>query len=151
MIETVSKHDGTLNKFLGDAVMALFGAPIAHPDHAARAVKTALDMRTAVAELGRRRRALGEDPFEVGIGVSLGEVVAGSVGTEERMEYTVIGDSVNVAARLQDRAKPGPILLTPPMYEAGKGLWDGKSLGAMKGKGKEEEVEVYKVRGLCAG
>jgi len=151
MIETVSKHGGTLNKFLGDAVMAVFGAPIAHPDHAARAVKTALDMRTAVAELGRRRRALGEDPFEVGIGVSLGEVVAGSVGTEERMEYTVIGDSVNIASRLQDRAKPGSILLTRPTYEAVKDLVDAKSLGAMKVKGKEEEVEVYEVRGLCAG
>jgi len=150
MIETVSKHDGTLNKFQGDAVMAVFGAPIAHPDHAARAVKTALDMRTAVAELGRRRRALGEDPFEVGIGVSLGEVVAGSVGTEERMEYTVIGDSVNIASRLQDRAKPGSILLTRRTYEAVKDLVDAKSLGAMKVKGKEEEVEVYEVRGLCA-
>jgi len=150
MIETVSKHDGTLNKFQGDAVMAVFGAPIAHPDHAARAVKTALDMRTAVAELGRRRRALGEDTFEVGIGVSLGEVVAGSVGTEERMEYTVIGDSVNIASRLQDRAKPGSILLTRRTYEAVKDLVDAKSLGAMKVKGKEEEVEVYEVRGLCA-
>ena len=150
MIETVSKHDGTLNKFQGDAVMAVFGAPIAHPDHAARAVKTALDMRTAVAELGRRRRALGEDAFEVGIGVSLGEVVAGSVGTEERMEYTVIGDSVNIASRLQDRAKPGSILLTRRTYEAVKDLVDAKSLGAMKVKGKEEEVEVYEVRGLCA-
>ena len=149
MIETVSKHDGTLNKFLGDAVMALFGAPIAHPDHAARAVKTALDMRTAVAELGRRRRALGEDPFEVGIGVSLGEVVAGSVGTEERMEYTVIGDSVNVAARLQDRAKPGSILLTRRTYDAVRDLVDAKSLGLMKVKGKEDEIEVYEVRGLC--
>jgi adenylate cyclase len=149
MIETVSKHDGTLEKFLGDAVMAVFGAPIAHPDHAARAVKTALDMRTAVAELGRRRRALGEDPFEVGIGVSLGEVVAGSVGTEERMEYTVIGDSVNVAARLQDRAKPGSILLTRRTYDAVRDLVDAKSLGLMKVKGKEDEIEVYEVRGLC--
>ena len=149
MIETVFKHDGTLDKFLGDAVMAVFGAPIAHPDHAVRAVKTALDMRTAVAELGRRRRALGEDPFEVGIGVSLGEVVAGTVGTEERMEYTVIGDSVNVASRLQDRARPGSILLSRRTYDAVRELVDAKSLGLMKVKGKEEEIEVYEVRGLC--
>src|SRR6185503_428670 len=88
MIETVFKHDGTLDKFLGDAVMAVFGAPIAHPDHAARAVMTALDMRRAIGELAARRRAAGLDPFEVGIGVSLGEVVAGTFGTEERMEYT---------------------------------------------------------------
>jgi adenylate cyclase len=149
MIETIFKHDGTLDKFLGDAVMAVFGAPIAHPDHAARAVRTALDMRQAIAELGRRRRAAGQDSFEVGIGVSLGEVVAGTVGTEQRMEYTVIGDSVNVASRLQDRAKPGSILLSRRTYQAVRDLVDAKSLGAMKVKGKEEEIEVYEVRGLC--
>ena len=130
--------------------MAVFGAPIGYPDHAARAVKTALDMRKAIAALAARRRAMGQDPFEVGIGVSLGEVVAGTVGTEERMEYTVIGDSVNVASRLQDRAKPGSILLTRRTYDAVRDVVDAKSLGAMKVKGKEEEVEVYEVRGLCA-
>jgi len=150
MIETIFKHDGTLDKFLGDAVMAVFGAPIAHPDHAARAVKTALDMRQAVGELGKRRRAARKEPFEVGIGVSLGEVVAGTVGTEERMEYTVIGDSVNVAARLQDRARPGSILLSKRTYDAVRDLVDAKSLGRMKVRGKEEEVEVYEIRGLCA-
>ncbi len=150
MIETTFKHDGTLDKFLGDAVMAVFGAPIAQPDHAARAVLTALDMRTAIAALGERRRAAGLDPFDVGIGVSLGEVVAGTVGTEERMEYTVIGDSVNVASRLRDRAKAGSILLSRRTYEAVRDLVDARSLGVMKVKGKEEEIEVYEVRGLCA-
>src|SRR5262249_21507432 len=150
MIETVFKHDGTLDKFLGDAVMAVFGAPIAHPDHAVRAVRTAIAMQQAVAGLGARRRVAGLDAFEVGIGVALGEVVAGTVGTEERMEYTVIGDSVNVAARLQDRAKAGSILLSRRTYEAVSDLIDAKSLGAMKVRGKEEEIEVYEVRGLCA-
>jgi len=150
MIETVSKHDGSLQKFLGDAVLAVFGAPIAHPDHAARAVLTALDMRAAVADLAKRRREQGLAPFEIGIGVSLGEVVAGTVGTEERMEYTVIGDSVNVASRLQDRAKAGSILLSGRTYDAVRDLVDAKALGALKVKGKEAEVEVYEVRGLCA-
>jgi adenylate cyclase len=150
MIETIRKHDGTLDNFMGDAVMAVFGAPIAHPDHAARAVMTALDIRQAVSELAARRRGAGLDAFEVGIGVSLGEVVAGTVGTEERMKYTVIGDSVNVAARLQDRAKAGSILLSRRTYETVSDLIDAKSLGAMKVKGKEEEIEVYEVRGLCA-
>jgi adenylate cyclase len=148
MFETIFKHDGTLNKFLGDAVMAVFGAPIAHPDHAARAVRAALDMRQAVAELGKRRRAVRKEPFEVGIGLSLGEVVAGSVGTEERMEYTVIGDSVNVAARLQGQAKAGSILLSRRTYEAVHDLVEGFSRGPMKVKGKEEEVEVYEVVGF---
>src|SRR5439155_23300123 len=121
---TVFKHDGTLDKFLGDAVMAVFGAPIRHPDHAARAVMTALDMRQAIADLGVRRRAARQGAFEVGIGVSLGEVVAGTVGTEARMEHTVIGESFDIAAWLQDRGKPGWILRTDRLYDAIKGLVD---------------------------
>ena len=147
-IETTFKHDGTLDKFLGDAVMCVFGAPIAHPDHAARAVKTAIDMRTALTELSKRRSMRGLDPFEVGIGVALGEVVAGTVGTEERMEYTVIGDSVNVAARLQSHAKAGCILLSRRTYEAVHDLVEAVSRGPLKVKGKEEEVEVYEVVGF---
>ena len=147
-IETTFKHDGTLDKFLGDAVMCVFGAPIAHPDHTARAVKTAIEMRTALAALSKRRALRGLDPFEVGIGVALGEVVAGTVGTEERMEYTVIGDSVNVAARLQGQAKAGSILLSRRTYEAVHDLIEGFSRGPMKVRGKEEEVEVYEVVGF---
>jgi adenylate cyclase len=147
-IETTFKHDGTLDKFLGDAVMAVFGAPIAHPDHTRRAVRTAIEMRTALTELSKRRAMRGLDPFEVGIGVALGEVVAGTVGTEERMEYTVIGDSVNVAARLQSRAPGGSILLSRRTYEAVHDIVEGISLGAMQVKGKAEDVEVYEVVGF---
>ncbi len=149
-IESIFKHDGTVNKFMGDAVMGVFGAPIPHRDHAARAVKAALDIREAVVELGARRRTLGKEPFEVGIGVSLGEVIAGTIGTEERMEYTVIGDSVNVAARLQDRAKAGSILLSRGTYEAVSDLVDATALGAVTVKGRHEPVEIYEVLGLCA-
>jgi adenylate cyclase len=147
-IETTFKHDGTLDKFLGDAVMCVFGAPIAHPDHAERAIKTALEMRTALTELSKRRSIRGLDPFEVGIGVALGDVVAGTVGTEERMEYTVIGDSVNVAARLQNHAKAGSILLSRRTYEAVHDLVEAVSRGPLKVKGKEEDVEVYEVVGF---
>jgi adenylate cyclase len=148
MIETTFKHDGTLDKFLGDAVMAVFGAPIAHPDHAIRAVKTALDMRSGVAELNERRALEGKEAIRIGIGVSLGEVVAGTVGTEDRMEYTVIGDSVNLAARLESNAKPGSILISHRTYERVKDLVDVVPLGLLKVKGKEEEVEVYEVVSL---
>jgi class 3 adenylate cyclase len=147
-IETTFRYDGTLDKFLGDAVMCVFGAPIAHPDHTARAVKTAIDMRTALTALSKARSMRGLDPFEVGIGVALGEVVAGTVGTEERMEYTVIGDSVNVAARLQGHAKAGSILLSRRTYEAVHDLVEALSRGPLKVKGKEEEVEVYEVLGF---
>jgi adenylate cyclase len=148
MIETTFKHDGTLDKFLGDAVMAIFGAPIAHPDHAMRAVKTALAMRSGVGELNERRAAVGKEPIRIGIGVSLGEVVAGTVGTEDRMEYTVIGDSVNLAARLVDNAKPGRILISHRTYERVQDHIEVVALGPLKVKGKEEQVEVYEVAGL---
>jgi adenylate cyclase len=149
MIETTFKHDGTLDKFLGDAVMAVFGAPIAHPDHAKRAVRTATDMRNGIAELNERRVALGKMPIGIGIGLSLGEVVAGTVGTEDRMEYTVIGDSVNLAARLVDNARPaGRILISQSTYEAVRDFVDVKELGPLRVKGKEEEVEVYELVSL---
>jgi adenylate cyclase len=148
MIETTFKHDGTLDKFIGDAVMAVFGAPIAHPDHAIRAIKTALDMQSGVAELNERRTAVGKEPIRVGIGVNLGEVVAGTVGTEDRMEYTVIGDSVNLAARLESNAKPGRILISQHTYERVQDLVKAMPLGSLKVKGKEEEVEVYEVVSL---
>jgi adenylate cyclase len=149
MIETTFKHDGTLDKFLGDAVMAVFGAPIAHPDHASRAVRTAIDMRNGIAELNERRVAHGKPPIGIGIGLSLGEVVAGTVGTEDRMEYTVIGDSVNLAARLVDNARPaGRILISQRTYEAVRDLIGVKELGPLKVRGKEEEVEVYEVVSL---
>lgn len=148
MIETTFKHDGTLDKFLGDAVMAVFGAPIPFPDHAARSIRTALDMQAGIKGLNERRLAAGLDTFEVGIGLSLGEVVAGTVGTEERMEYTVIGDSVNLAARLQAEAKAGTILVSRRTYERVHDLVEAMALGALKVKGKEEHVEVYQVTGL---
>jgi adenylate cyclase len=148
MIDTTFKHEGTLDKFLGDAVMAIFGAPIQHEDHALRAIRTAVAMQTRVAELSRRRQAKGKDPIAVGIGISAGEVVAGTVGTEERMEYTVIGDSVNLAARLEQNAKPGQILISHRTYRKVEDLVDARPLGTSKVKGKEEEVSVYEVRGL---
>jgi len=148
MIETTFKNDGTLDKFLGDAVMSIFGAPIAHPDHAARAVRTALAMQAGVAGLNDKRAAEGKEPIAVGVGVSAGEVVAGTVGTEERMEYTVIGDSVNLAARLEGSAAPGQILISERTYDKVRDLVQARPLGRVKVKGKEEQVEVFEVLGL---
>jgi adenylate cyclase len=145
MIETTFKHDGTFDKFLGDAVMSIFGAPIAHPDHAQRAVRTALAMQAGVATLNERRTAEGKEPIAIGVGVSAGEVVAGTVGTEERMEYTVIGDSVNLAARLQQGARPGQILISQHTYDMVRDVVQARGLGPIKVRGKEDEVEIYEV------
>jgi adenylate cyclase len=144
-IETTFKHDGTLDKFLGDAVMSIFGAPIAHPDHALRALRTAIAMQAGVTGLNEKRATEGKEPIAVGIGVSAGEVVAGTVGTEERMEYTVIGDSVNLASRLEGSAKPGQILISERTYVKVSDVVSVRPLGPVKVKGKEEQVEVYEV------
>ncbi|MGH7309178.1 MAG: adenylate/guanylate cyclase domain-containing protein [Candidatus Rokuibacteriota bacterium] len=145
MIEATFRNAGTLDKFLGDAVMAVFGAPIAHADHALRAVRTAVAMREGIERLSRRRIRRGGEPLTVGIGVSTGETVAGTVGTDDRMEYTVVGDSVNVAARLESTAKPMQILIAGRTYEAVKDVVKARSLGVVRVRGKEEEIEVYEV------
>jgi class 3 adenylate cyclase len=148
MVDTTAKNDGIVDKFLGDGVMAIFGAPIVHEDHPVRAVKTAVAMQAGVAELSRKRAREGKDPIAVGIGVSAGEAVAGTVGTEDRMEYTVIGDSVNLAARLESNAKPGQILISHRTYQRVDGVVNVRTLGVIRVKGKEEQVEVYEVLGL---
>ena len=147
MIETTFKHDGTLDKFLGDAVMAVFGAPIAHPDHATRAVRTAIAMQQGITALNEARSRDGKERINVGIGVAVGEVVAGTVGSGERMEYTVIGDSVNLASRLESNAKPGRILISGRTCEKVRDLVEVVPLGQIKVKGKEEQVEVYELVG----
>ena len=151
MIDTTFKHDGTLDKFLGDGVMAVFGAPIYHTDHTLRALRTALAMQAGIRDLSARRVAEGQPPLRVGIGVNAGSAVAGSVGTEERMEYTVIGDSVNLASRLESYARPGQILITDHTYEVVKDDIDARALGRLKVRGKEEELEVYEVLGVRCG
>ena len=148
MIDTTFKYDGTLDKFLGDGVMAVFGAPIFHADHPLRALRTALAMQAGIRELSARRAAEGKPPLKIGIGVNAGTAVAGSVGTETRMEYTVIGDSVNLASRLESYAKPGQILIAAHTYAIVKDAIHARSLGRLKVRGKEEELEVYEVIGV---
>jgi class 3 adenylate cyclase len=151
MIDTVFRHEGTLDKFLGDAVMAVFGAPIAHEDHSLRAIRTAMAMQEGIAKLSNKREQEGQEPIAIGIGVSAGEAVAGSFGTENRMEYTVIGDRVNLAARLEAVARPGQILISQWTYAQVADAVQARSLGHFKVKGKVEEVEVYELLGLAEG
>jgi adenylate cyclase len=148
MIDATFKHDGTLDKFLGDGVMAVFGAPIFHADHSVRALRTALAMQAGIRDLSARRVAEGKDPLKIGIGVNAGSAVAGNVGTEARMEYTVIGDSVNLASRLESYAKAGQILISGHTYALVKSAIDARPLGPMKVRGKEDELDVYEVLGV---
>jgi class 3 adenylate cyclase len=108
----VFKHGGTLDKYIGDALMVFFGDPIPYDDHASRAVKMALEMRARLAEL-RYQWSLGsEETLTVGMGISTGYLTVGNIGSPARMEYTVLGNHVNLASRLADRAKAGQILIS---------------------------------------
>jgi len=148
MIDTTFKEDGTLDKFLGDGVMAVFGAPIYHHDHSLRAIRTALAMQAGMRDLSARRATEGKPPIAVGIGINAGDAVAGTVGTEARMEYTVIGDSVNLASRLESNSKAGQILISEQTYRKVQAAVEARSLGRIKVKGKEDEIGVYEVIGM---
>jgi adenylate cyclase len=148
MTKVVFKHEGTLDKFLGDAIMAVFGAPIFYPDHALRAILAALDIRKEIRVLNEKRGAAGLEKVEIGIGINAGEVVTGNIGFEERMEYTVIGDNVNIAARLEDLAGEGQILISHSIYEAVADRVRVIVLDPIQLKGKESPLQVYEVNGL---
>jgi len=145
MVEVVFEHGGALDKFMGDAMMAIWGAPLARPDDADRAIRAAIDMQRALQARNRRRREQGRRQLEVGIGVNLGEVFAGNIGSDRRLEYTVIGDAVNIAARLCAEAGPGEILIAEALRRALSELPTLAMLDPVALKGKAQSVPVYRV------
>jgi class 3 adenylate cyclase len=146
MARTVLKNEGTLDKFLGDAVMAFFNAPTPQPDHPLRAAHTALAIQRAVKT--HRHTASGRVPLSVGVGFASGEAVVGHVGTTARMDYTIIGDSVNLAKRLQEEAEPGQILLDSLTYELIQEHVIVVALGKRELKGKSRPQQIYELKGL---
>ncbi len=144
-IDEIYKHEGTLDKFMGDGVMALFGAPVAHEDDPARAILAALGMQAALRRISEDLEARLGISLQVRIGLNTGPVVVGGVGSDLRMDYTALGDTVNVAARLQSVAEPGTILVSRPVYEATEPLYEFRELGAIRVKGRIEPVEIYEV------
>ncbi len=143
----VEDYGGTVDKHMGDAVMALFGAPVAHGDDPQRAVRAASDMHGAMARLSTE---VGRS-LEIHIGIASGEVVAGGVGGDGRDEYTVTGESVNLAARLDDRAGPGETLISDAVYTAVSGVARCEPLGEVSVKGLDRPVKVWRVRDLKVG
>jgi adenylate cyclase len=146
MVEVVFKHGGTLDKFMGDAIMALWGAPIAHEDDPDRAMQVALEMLTVLDALNAKWEGEGRRRVQIGIGVNFGEVFAGNIGSEQRLEYTVIGDAVNIAKRLCDKAGPGDILVSDDFRLALKSPPPLEHLEAIPLKGKAKAVQVYRVK-----
>jgi adenylate cyclase len=146
MVEIVFKHGGTLDKFMGDAIMALWGAPIAHEDDAERAMRAALEMQELLGRLNAKWETEGRERVEIGIGINFGEVFAGNIGSEQRLEYTVIGDAVNVASRLCSKAGRGDILISEPFMRALPTLPPLEALDPIELKGKAKAVPVYRVK-----
>ncbi|HEY0970828.1 MAG TPA: adenylate/guanylate cyclase domain-containing protein, partial [Gemmatimonadales bacterium] len=145
MVECVFRHGGTLDKFIGDSVMAQWGAPIGAPDDAARALAAALDMMDALDALNQRWRERGRPEIGIGIGLAYGEVFAGNIGSERRLEYTIIGDTVNTANRVCAAAAAGEVLLTDEFRLA---LTDAPALDEcppLDVRGKRQPVAVYRV------
>ena len=144
--DAVFSQDGTIDKFIGDAVMAFFGAPIDQPDHAARAITAALKMRQGVADWNAERAARGEPEIQVRIALNTGEAIVGEIGSERRVDYTVLGNAVNVAARMEEFvAGPGEICIGPATYEATRSLFRVAQMGHFSLKGLSTQVPMYKV------
>ena len=150
MVEIVFKNGGTLDKFLGDGLMALFGVPypIGKPEE--RAVRTALEMLDALQIMNRELEAKGMLRLDIGVGINSGPVVAGNIGSAQRHEYTVIGDTVNLAARLEalNKETRTQILVSAPIYEAIRDVFRSRSLGPLRIRGKPEPVDVHAISAL---
>ncbi|GIK37064.1 MAG: hypothetical protein BroJett011_08970 [Chloroflexota bacterium] len=147
MTDAVFKYDGTVDKFLGDGLMAIFGAPLSHKDEVCRAVACAQEMQTVFDQLRQKWRSEGLPDLGLGIGLNTGEAVVGSIGSVRRLDYTAIGDVVNTAQRLQSIAAGGQILLSAATRACLNGV-AVESLGPKQVKGKREAIEVFS---LAAG
>ena len=146
LVPIVQKYDGTIDKFIGDEIMALFGAPIAHEDDAERALRAALEMMDAIAAFNQANRT------QLGLhaGINTGLVVAGQIGGHDRRNYSVMGDAVNLAARLEDASSVGEIFVGPATYRLTKQLFDFELIAPLTLKGKEAPVEVRRLLGAKA-
>ena len=147
----VETHGGVVDKYVGDALMALFGAPLALTDHVDRALETALDMIDALDELNRQWQAQGRHPLRVGIGINTDIVVAGNMGSQTRLNYTVIGDGVNLASRLEELTKTpeydARIIISSSTLKRAKKSYRTRRLGEVAVKGRKEATEIYALLG----
>jgi adenylate cyclase len=153
MVESVMRHHGVVDKFIGDAIMAVFGAPVPEPEDALHAVQCALEMRGKLTQINVAFKARGLPEIRTGIGLHYGQVVAGNMGHVERMEYTVIGDTVNVASRLEGMTKElkSDIVMSESLYLQVKEHVLAEPLDRIHVKGRDGDLKVYRLLGLTAG
>ncbi len=143
MVAAVHHYDGLVDKFTGDGLMAVFGAPIAHENDVELAVRTALDMQRAIAEFAPIAQTRLGAPIQIRIGINCGPAVAGVLGTETQAAYTVIGETVNLAARLESHALPGHILVSERVYQQTQALFNYQALGEMTIRGLDTPLPLY--------
>ena len=146
MIDIVFKYNGTLDKIIGDELMVVYGAPTSSKDDTERALKTAIDMQEEIKTFNKNRLKKKENPIYVGIGINRGLVVSGNIGSREMMDYTVIGDTVNLGARLCSAAGPNEIYVSDYVWENTKDLFNYKKLAPIKVKGKSKKIGIYKIK-----
>jgi len=147
MIEAVHRYEGTVNSVMGDGIMALFGAPLAHEDHAVRACYAALQMQESIARYSDEVQRTHGVPIMVRVGVNSGEIVISAIGNDLHMEYTVVGQTVHLASRMEQMAKPGSVLTTTDTRRLAEGYIAMKSLGPVPVKGLAEPVPIFEVTG----
>jgi adenylate cyclase len=148
VVEIVFRHEGTVDKYIGDEIMVLFGAPVDLPVPADHAISCALEIQGALTLFNKEREKDGEEPIHVGIGINSGEVVVGSIGSSQTMQYTCIGDAVNVAARLVGMAEPGQVIVSASTLKRLKGKAKYEVLPPVKLKGIEGDLKAYSVKEL---
>ena len=145
MIDIVFEHNGTLDKIIGDELMVVFGAPLAADDDTERALNTAVEMQNKIKELNDIRKQRGEDPVLVGAGINKGFVVSGNIGSRDMMDYTVIGDTVNLGSRLCSAAGPGEIIVSKEVIKNQEDKFSFKELEPILVKGKKDKINIFKV------
>ena len=150
MTQQIRKHGGTVEKYIGDAVMAVFGTPITHEDDPDRAIRAALDMDTALTSFNEQRQALDSDAIrlQMRIGINTGEVALPRSGQQQRHDFLITGDAVNVAARLQQVAAPDTILVGERTFLATRGVFEVRAIAPVQVKGKTEPLNAYVIQGL---
>jgi class 3 adenylate cyclase/tetratricopeptide (TPR) repeat protein len=147
MMEAVHRYEGTVNQVMGDGIMALFGAPLAHEDHAVRACYAALRMQESVKRYAGEVQRCEGIPIQIRVGLNSGEVVVRSIGSDLKMDYTAVGQTTHLAARMEQMAMPGAIMMTADTLQLAEGYVQVKSLGPVNVKGMNEPVEVHEVTG----
>ena len=145
MIDIVFKYNGTLDKIIGDELMIVYGAPISAKDDTQRAVTTAVEMQKQITRLNNKRKKRNDMPISAGIGINRGIVVSGNIGSRDMMDYTVIGDTVNLGARLCSAAGSGEILVSSTVWKETQKHYSYKKLEPIKVKGKKNKVGVYRI------